>query len=47
MKIGIVGGGIFGVSIANMLAKSHKVEIFEKNNDKIIINVNSTKTSIS
>ena len=33
MKIGIIGGGIFGVSIANMLAKSHKVEIFEKNDD--------------
>ena len=33
MKIGIVGGGIFGVTIANRLAKSHKVEIFEKNDD--------------
>jgi hypothetical protein len=33
MKIGIVGGGIFGVTIANRLAKQHKVEIFEKNDD--------------
>ena len=31
MKIGIIGGGIFGVTIAIRLAKSHTVEIFEKN----------------
>ncbi len=33
MKIGIIGGGIFGVTIAIRLAKSHTVEIFEKNDD--------------
>ncbi len=33
MKIGIIGGGIFGITIANRLAKSNKVEIFEKNDD--------------
>jgi hypothetical protein len=33
MKIGIIGAGIFGITIANRLAKLHKVEIIEKNND--------------
>jgi len=33
MKIGIIGAGIFGITIANRLAKSHQVEIIEKNND--------------
>ena len=33
MKIGIIGGGIFGVTIANRLSKLHEVEIFEKNDD--------------
>ena len=33
MKIAIIGGGIFGVQIANKLSKNHYVEIFEKNED--------------
>lgn len=34
MKIAVVGGGIFGVSIAWMLAKSkHSVDLYEKEND--------------
>ena len=33
MKIGIIGAGIFGITIANRLAKLHKVEIIEKNDN--------------
>ena len=33
MKIGIVGGGIFGVAIAAKLGKHFQVDLFEKNND--------------
>jgi hypothetical protein len=33
MKIGIIGAGIFGITIANRLSKSHEVEIIEKNED--------------
>jgi len=33
MKILVIGGGIFGVTIAFTLAKNHKVDLFEKNDD--------------
>lgn len=33
MKIAIIGGGIFGVTIAFRLAKLYSVDLFEKNND--------------
>ena len=33
MKIAIVGGGIFGVTIAFKLAERHSVDLFEKNDD--------------
>lgn len=33
MRIGIIGGGIFGVTIANRLAKGHSVDLFEANQD--------------
>ena len=33
MKIAVVGGGIFGVTVAFTLGKQHNVELFEKNND--------------
>tara|TARA_Y100001936_G_C16092555_1_gene687795 strand:+ start:5056 stop:6099 length:1044 start_codon:yes stop_codon:yes gene_type:complete len=36
MKIAIVGGGIFGVASALVLAKNHDVHIFEKNSDLLI-----------
>ena len=31
MKIGIVGGGIFGVTAAFKLAEHYEVDLFEKN----------------
>jgi len=33
MKIAVIGGGIFGVTAALILAKNHSVELFEKNSD--------------
>lgn len=33
MKIAVVGGGIFGVIVAYMLAEKYQVDLFEKNND--------------
>ncbi|MDE2589850.1 MAG: FAD-dependent oxidoreductase [Patescibacteria group bacterium] len=33
MKIAVIGGGIFGVTVAVRLAKSHSVDLFEKNSD--------------
>jgi hypothetical protein len=33
MKIAVIGGGIFGVTIASNLAKNHTVDLFEKNDD--------------
>ena len=33
MKIGIIGGGIFGVTAAFKLAERYKVDLFEKNDD--------------
>ena len=33
MKIIVVGGGIFGVTVAFRLSKNHSVDLFEKNND--------------
>ena len=30
MNIGIIGGGISGVSVAKILSKSHQVTVFEK-----------------
>lgn len=33
MKIGIIGGGIFGVTAAIRLSKNHNVDLFEKNED--------------
>lgn len=33
MKIGIVGGGIFGVAVAAKLGKHFQVDLFEKNDD--------------
>ena len=34
MKIAIVGGGIFGITVAVKLAKSgHSIDLFEKNGD--------------
>jgi hypothetical protein len=33
MKIAVVGGGIFGVTISTRLSKNHTVDLFEKNGD--------------
>jgi hypothetical protein len=33
MKIAVVGGGIFGVTISSRLSKNHTVDLFEKNED--------------
>ena len=33
MIIAVVGGGIFGITASIILAKNHKVELFEKNNE--------------
>ena len=33
MKIGIIGGGIFGITCAIKIATEHEVTIFEKNDD--------------
>ena len=31
MKVAVIGGGIFGVTAAFMLAQNHEVDLFEKN----------------
>ena len=33
MKIAVIGGGIFGITAAFILAKNHTVDLFEKNSD--------------
>ena len=34
MKIAVIGAGIYGITVANVLARAgHKVDLFEKNND--------------
>jgi|TARA_B110000438_G_scaffold296345_1_gene340897 hypothetical protein len=33
MKIAIIGGGIFGVTIATNLAKNHSIDLYEQQND--------------
>lgn len=33
MKIGVIGGGIFGVTTAIRLAENHSVDLFERNSD--------------
>ena len=37
MKIAVIGGGIFGVTIASNLAKNHTVDLFEKNVFRVVI----------
>ena len=32
-KIGVIGGGIFGITASIILGKNHQVELFERNSD--------------
>ena len=33
MKIAVVGGGIFGITVSIILGKNHQIELFERNNE--------------
>ena len=32
-KIGVIGGGIFGITASIILGKNHQVELFERNSE--------------